>query len=190
MESCYKGTHGTTCTAADTIVNTGFNKGPGIRGSGAYFWLYQFAELLQEAEQLAIAWYNFEYKKGSYSRHADQNCAVVLADLDTEDENVFDFEAKRQSFMVYSKAVLEKLEKAGISDDERKELLSGLYDRFVSHWEEKVDNSFDAVLVRVQAPPRFKSMFHRDVASQPQCILVRNENIITITEVKKYGLTN
>lgn len=185
VDSCYKGTHGTTCSAADTILSEGFNKGPGLRGSGVYFWLYQFAELLQEAEHLAIAWYNKEFKKGSYSKHKNKNCAVVLADLDTKDQDVFDFEAKRQHFMVYAKATMDKLGETELSEEEEKAILSGLHDRFFNHWEEKVENSFDAVLVRVQAPPRFKSLFHRDVASQPHCILVRNEGIIKITDVKK-----
>lgn len=185
MDSCYKGTHGTTCSAADTIAASGFKKGPGIRGGGVYFWLYQFAELLQEAEQLAIAWYNFERQRGAYSKHTNMECAVLLADLDTKEDQVFDFEAKRQHFMVYAQATLNKLNSAELDEKKRKELLSALYDRFVSHWEEKVEKSFDAVLVRVQAPPRFKSLYHRDVASQPQCILVRNEGIIRVTDVRK-----
>jgi hypothetical protein len=185
VDNCYKGTHGTTCSAADTILSSGFNKGPGLRGSGAYFWLYQFAELLQEAEQLALAWYNVEFKRGSYCGHENKNCAIVLADLDTNEENVFDFESKRQHFMVYAKATMAKLSGAKLNSDEEKALLSALYDRFFNHWEEKVEGSFDAVLVKVQAPRKFTSLFHKDIASQPHCILVRNEKIIKVTEVKK-----
>ncbi|MGR5264087.1 hypothetical protein C5F63_10660 [Photobacterium damselae subsp. damselae] len=185
MDSYYKGTHGTTCSAADTILSEGFNKGSGLRGSGVYFWLYQFAELLQEAEQLAIAWYGFESKKGSYSTHQNKSCAVVLADLDTKEEDVFDFESKRQHFMVYAKAIMDKLGDTKLSYEEEKRILSGLHDKFFSDWEAKVENSFDAVIVKVQAPNGFKSSFHRDIASQPHCILVRNENIIKITDVKR-----
>ncbi len=185
MDSCYKGTHGTTCSAADAILAKGFNKGSGLRGTGVYFWLYQFAELLQEAEHLAIAWYNKELKKGSYSKHKDKSCAVVLADLETHEQDVFDFESKRQHFMVYAKATMDKLGETKLNEEEEKIILSALHDRFFAHWEEKVENPFDAVLVRVQAPPRFKSLFHKDVASQPHCILVRNESIIKITDVKK-----
>ncbi|MEZ9006241.1 hypothetical protein AB6E26_26755 [Vibrio splendidus] len=185
MDSYYKGTHGTTCSAADTILATGFKKGPGLRGAGVYFWLYQFAELLQEAEQLAIAWYKFESNKGSYSKHKDKNCAVVLADLDTKEDDVFDFEAKRQHFMVYAKAITDKLGEAKLTHEEEKVMLSGIHDKFFNDWEEKAKGSFDAVLVKVQAPNKFKSTFHKDIASQPHCILVRNENIIKITDVKK-----
>ncbi|MBN8108631.1 hypothetical protein M2G96_03620 [Vibrio vulnificus] len=184
MSSYYKGTHGTTCSAADAILATGFTKGPGLRGAGVYFWMYQFAELLQEAEQLAIAWYRQESQKGSYSTHKNDNCAIVLADLDTKEEDVFDFEAKRQHFMVYAKAIMDKLD-AKLTKDEEKEVLSGIHDKFFTDWEKKVKSSFDAVLVRVQAPNRFNSAFHKDIASQPQCILVRNASIIKITDVKR-----
>lgn len=185
MNSYYKGTHGTTCSAAETISVTGFTKGPGLRGSGVYFWLYQFAELLQEAEQLALAWYAFEWKKGSYSKHKNQNCAVVFADLDTKEEAIFDFEAKRQHFMVYTSAIMDKLKDSELTNEERKNILSGLHDKFFNDWENKTKNAFDAVLVRVQSPKGFKSSFHQDVASQPHCILVRNESIIKITNVKQ-----
>ncbi|ELL4669323.1 hypothetical protein Q5V23_003179 [Vibrio fluvialis] len=189
MDCSYKGTHGTTWSAADTIKASGFNSGVGIRGTGVYFWSYRLEALLEEAERLAVAWYNVELRRHRYNSHAEKNCAVILADLNTSENGVFDFERQRQPFMAYALEIQKKLESdKDLSDDERKNYYSALYDRFVEHWEEKAKSSFDAVLVRVPTPPRYTSPLGIDVASQPECIVVRNSNIIGITSIKKLNV--
>lgn len=185
MDFYYRGTHGTTCSAADLIERNGFSAGAGLRGFGVYFWLYQFDGLLDEAHKLAVAWYNNENKRGSYSEHKDKKCAVIKANLSTEEKDIFDFESKRQMFMLYSQAIKERLEDEKLGKDERKELISGIHDKFFHDWETEEQKEYSAVLVRVQSPKGFVSGFDRDVASQPQCILVRNKDIIDIVDITK-----
>ncbi|MEZ9316499.1 hypothetical protein AB4188_13400 [Vibrio lentus] len=181
----YKGTHGTTCSVASAITQQGFKEGPGIRGTGIYFWLYQYEALLDEAENLAIAWWSYSENKGDYSGHKDKACAIVLADLDTSPDDVFDLESKRQGIMAMSLAIKEKLDDSSLSEDERKQLLTGIHDLFVKKYEEKLGKKFDAVQVKVPSPNGFKSRFHRDInGNQPLCLVIRNNDIVKVTDIK------
>lgn len=181
----YKGTHGTTRSSADSIMQQGFQMGPGIRGTGIYFWLYQYDALLDEAENLAIAWWSYSNKKGDYSEHKDSSCAIVLADLDTSPESVFDLESNRQGIMAVSVKINDKLNDPSLSEDDRKQLLTGIHDYFVEQYEKRSGSKFDAVQVKVAPPKHFKSQFHRDVSgNQPLCLVIRNNDIVKITDVK------
>ncbi|NGZ14971.1 hypothetical protein HGG78_14630 [Vibrio aestuarianus] len=181
----YKGTHGTTCSAASSITQRGFTAGPGIRGTGIYFWLYQFEALLDEAENLAIAWWNFSKNKGSYHDHKDTKCAIVLANLDVSPDSVFDLENKRQGIMALSLAIKEKLNDPSIKEEEKKNLLTGIHDLFVSKYEEKEGKLYSAVQVKVPPPKGFRSQFDRDInGNQPLCLVIRNSKVIQVTGIK------
>lgn len=186
----YKGTHGTTSTAAMSIRESGFDVRPGIRGTGIYFWLYQYEALLDEAKNLAIAWWSHSHKKGDYSGHKDQSCAIVMADLNTSPEDVFDLENKRQGIMAMFDAVNERLNDPSIKEDEKKELLTGIHDVFVQKYEEKEGRKYSAVQVKVPPPKGFKSRFDRDISgNQPLCLVVRDGGIVNITDVKHPEVT-
>ncbi|EGQ7970547.1 hypothetical protein HRO20_003147 [Vibrio cholerae] len=181
----YKGTHGTTCSAANSITQRGFTAGPGIRGTGIYFWLYQFEALLDEAENLAIAWWKFSKNKGSYSDHENTKCAIVLADLDVSPDSVFDLENKRQGIMALSLNINKKLDDHSINEEERKKLITGIHDLFVKKYEEKEGKQYSAVQVKVAPPKGFKSKFDRDInGNQPLCLVIRNNNVIQVTGIK------
>lgn len=181
----YKGTHGTSRTAAEHIGKEGFRAGPGIRGCGTYFWLYQYDELLDEAENLAIYWWRHSHLKGSYSKDKDKDCAVILADLNTCEDDIFDLERRRQSLMKFYQDVKDLLDvDKTMKEEERNTLLSGIHDLFVEKYEEKSGKKYCAVQVRVPEPNKFKSRFNKDIQGQPLCLVVRNHDIIDVKDIK------
>ncbi|OOE36192.1 hypothetical protein BZG05_01540 [Salinivibrio kushneri] len=182
-----KGTHGTTCYAAESIEKQGFRSGSGLRGKGVYFWLYHYQALIDEAEGLAIAWWKLAKTRGDYAKHPKKECAIIHANIEAEPDNIYDLEANRQGFMMFQKEIAASLdEDEKMKPCERKELLSGLYDFFLEKVEEKLNRQFCAIKVNVQRPKGFNSKFDIDVStSQSQCLVVRNIDIIQIEKITK-----
>lgn len=191
--SVYKGTHGTCRSCAESIQNNGFNIGKGLRGSGAYFWPYnpELASLADISENLAISWWLFEHQKGSYSSFKDKLCAVIDTRFNLNPEDIFEFEIYRDQFIEFCHKVMGRLEENSDNQPINKECLSGLYDTFISLVEKKNTHPYKAIKVRVQAPKKFSARckINSDILGQPECMVIKDANVISIEQIKNIDVT-
>lgn len=158
------GVHGTTASAADGIMTTGFKPSrDGRAGRGVYFW-----HVNRYSESLAIEWVRAE-------NHGRVKIALVYADLSCEEKEVLDLENQ-----VFLDRFSELAFKKGITKGTKAEKISEFYDYYVSLLEDKLNTNFKLIKKKL-APPRKEYSSYPIVAlGAPLAYIVRDISIIRI----------
>lgn len=165
----FEGSHGTTKARAEEIGKKGFDVSGGRFVSGAYFWIksHLFVEL-------AIGWYKRELSKYQSAGEPSPKCAVIIADLNCEDNEFIDLD--RQDF----KDRLAKLSEIRATNQNSERAIYALYAYVIKELESIGKISFKILLLKVPPPKEvFCPRYKLKILGFPTSVIARsNENIL------------
>lgn len=161
-----QGSHGTCQTFADGIRSSGFQRKPGLRGGGIYFWRRS-----KYWQRFAKSWYHQRLDAGIYPDAS--GCAVLIADLecapahylDLADPDVRDRHAELISRMVGNSLDLQEISRA--------------YDFIFGQIEFEARSRIK--VIRVEVPPPSKQYTHYynfKALGSVSCLIARDRDII------------
>lgn len=186
MDAC--GTHGTSASRADSIINNGFalpNVGGGLRrGTGCYFWEHYYGS--DFALLLAKIWWEYSHDKGQYRDDDKPQCAVIVADISFSDDRFLDFQAAavKQAFMNFIKSIEDSVPEEEQGDEFK--LICKKYDMFLDLIEEKSGKDYH--VFRVQIPignnRKLKETAQVKLLGEPIALVVKETSCIKSLKVE------
>lgn len=175
-----KGTHGTCHSFAELINKEGFKiSGSAMRGAGVYFWSYTSDDMEDYVRDLAVKWWLYQKKKGSYSKAKNKNCCVIYASFKVGSDQSFDLENQvvREKFIKFSEIAYHKKISEGKATSVA---ISEVYDMFINDVEKKLKRNFSLIHVKIQQPKGFKTSLPLDIRGQPFCYVVKDVSCISV----------
>jgi len=168
-----KGSHGTTVSRADNIVNEGFKLKTGRRGTGVYFWRYGYY-----CRQLAISWWKQKFEEGKYAGDSDTSCVVIISYFVLDDNEYLDIENYE-----FQEQIAYLADKKKVGNEIKK--LAALYDSLIHKLEEIQNTKFKVIEMRVSPPKREYCQYYQFTAiGNPYCYLVRAVDCIDKLEME------
>lgn len=165
-EIIYTGSHGTSHALCNRIITDGFSLGSGRAGNGVYFWVKSALYI-----QLARDWFQFR-KRGNAYQETKPECALILADIKTDDKEYIDFEDVKIKDQVYNLGMHHQIN----MDDES--AIENLYNLYILRIEKRLGYKIKMLTVRV-APPG-GSNYPLKAIGAPLCCVARTVDCIKI----------
>ncbi|WP_342049934.1 MULTISPECIES: hypothetical protein [unclassified Cupriavidus] len=145
-------------------MKDGFVPGPGRAGAGVYFWAYE--KNVDLARKLAIGWFTYCTKRGSFSKSKDARCAVLYGQYEADDEEYFDC-----SGLAFQEVLLEYMKGFPEYSDTDLNLAHG---KIFSELEQKSGRQLKIVLTKVAQPPKMSLVEGKAFHGQ-FCYVVRHD---------------
>jgi len=166
-----KGSHGTTKSREESIRKFGWHVGRGRAGTGVYFW-----KECEHYVQLAIGWYKRALNEKRYRNDSNKLCTVIIADLETEEDEILDFDNRELRSNVYRMA-----KDRGLSYTNTREI-SSLFDLFISELQVETGFKYKIVTMEVAPPGSEYCNYPVELLGTPICCAVRDIESIDIID--------
>ena len=175
FKNIIEGSHGTSKSRSERIMNEGFKLSSGRYGTGAYFWKKSYYYI-----ELAKSWYMQAHHKGVYTEDSNDECAILIVELKCLKRRLLDFEKTDLKDKIAKLAAEKGIE---ITDNER---ISGLYDMFIKRLERESRCTFQLYCTRVAPPYRkFFPEYPIRIIGAPECIISRDQSCIQVKEIRE-----
>jgi hypothetical protein len=171
----YHGSHGTCLSHGNSIVNTqSLRSSAGIRGSGGYLWRKS-----KYYTNLAKSWYQQQNDKGWYSREKEQECAIVLADLACEADEILDLSDPDLKEKITD--IVDRL--VGPGNSNVKSIAKG-YDQAIQAHENESQKKIKLLVVDCQGPRQeYCGYYNWTSLGPPPGLIIRDNSIIKSVKI-------
>jgi len=172
----FKGTHGTTISAAqDITLHNSFQKTKdGYAGSGVYFWRYNN----EYAKDLAVCWYDSRVRKGKFRENEG---AVIYVDIRVKEDEFLDLETPFMKDIFGTFAMMQLDE-----NDEIREQKGAMYDLFIEQLEKNTGMKYKVFQIRIPPPKRCHTYSKLLLLlGDPLCYVVRDESCISLEKFEE-----
>ncbi len=167
-----KGSHGTTATRAISIQKYGWRTGTGRAGTGIYFW-----KECDHFIELAVGWYKRELAEKKYKNDNQQECKVIVADFEANDDEVLDLDNRELKNKVYK---LAKEKKMSYSNNRE---IAKVYNLFITELEGEMKTNFKVITMEVSPPGSEYCDYPSPLLGPPICYSVRHAGCINIIDI-------
>lgn len=160
----FKGTHGTTKSRAEQILESGFKiSDSGRAGRGVYFW--QYFENPKIATNLAVGWFESQVKRGAYKEPSPE-CAVLDSRIFTDEDDSLDCTGEVLERVAI---MLEKI------SDRTEDDISRAYDYVISKLEDMLGRPI--LVARAMVSPPKMSFAIKQLVPYPPILVVRDQSV-------------
>ena len=175
MENSFSlhGSHGTTVEKSKSIQEKGFEKSKGRFGDGIYFWCES-----PYAEYLAKSWWRFCVFDGRYAGGECNDCAIVWADIEINENEFLDLDQKDIKYNLATLCL-----KCGIGYEAKNREIASIITTFLSMLEEELDCKFKVIETSTAMNKKFMEQYPISIIGAPGCYVVFDKRCIMINDI-------
>lgn len=187
------GTHGTSKSRAEAILEQGFITKPGRIGNGAYFWtaVNNSQDCIQLAHKLAKTWATTAQSRGQYPKESD--LAVVQVGVAFHASDVLPLDDPSMTFRLWSLLKTKLSELLSLENEdgwknvstntlqEHENAIHGFIEMFVLELEKKLGKRFK-VIFKSQKCPRFSDPIMSFIGNH-SCFAIRDTSVISSMDI-------